>query len=243
MAAVSTGSGTGTAGLTVTFLGVDRVLEPGDSLTFGRAADLVIDDNRYLNRVVGRFSSHEGVWWLENLSAHVELELIADPGMLVRLSPGPPGAVPPLAPLPGGPSVLDFEVAGARYELEVLAPARTGGPTIGGGSDDGTETLGYGRIDLTDEELAMVVRLAEPVLRDRGSGSESGQEAPSSSAANVRRMQTPGSSSTWSTASNRRVALQWRPGAAWPCTTPTSRAWCCPTSCRPGPWPTRRAGH
>lgn len=162
------------AGLVVSFIGVDRVLDPGETLTFGRAADLVIDeDNRYLHRVVGRFSSHEGVWWLENLGTHIELELVAELGTVVRLPPCPPGAAAPLAPLPGGASLLGLEVAGARYELELTAPARTGGPSLGGGPDDATATLGYGRIELTAEERALLVRLAEPVLRDRGSGSES----------------------------------------------------------------------
>lgn len=162
------------AALVVGFIGTDHVLEPGAALTFGRAADLVIDeDNRYLHRVVGRFSEHEGVWWLENLGSHIELELVAEPGLVVRIPPCPPGAAPPLAPLPGGPSLLGFEVAGARYELEVRAPGRTGGPTLAGPGDDATATLGYGRIVLTDEERALLVRLATPVLLDRGAGSES----------------------------------------------------------------------
>ncbi len=161
--------------LVVSFIGEEHRLAPGgEGLTFGRAADLVVDEeNAYLHRVVGRFAWHEGVWWLENLGTHIELELIADGGTLVRLPPAPPGGSPRLAPLPGGPAVLGFEVAGARYELELLAPARSGGPTLAALDDDATATLGYGRITLTDEERALLVCLAEPVLRDRGAGSES----------------------------------------------------------------------
>ena len=40
--------------LVVEFAGDERVLTPGDELTFGRSADLVIDENRYLHRLIGR---------------------------------------------------------------------------------------------------------------------------------------------------------------------------------------------
>lgn len=161
--------------LKVSFIGEVRLLAEGDQLSFGRSADLVIDEqNQYLHRVLGRFSDVEGVWWLENLGSHIELELVADPGTVVSLPPCPPGGAPPLVPLPGGPSLLSFEVAGSRYELEVEAPQRVGGPSIAGPDDEAaSETLGYGRIQLTDEERALLVQLAEPLLRDRGVGAES----------------------------------------------------------------------
>ena len=162
------------ADLRVAFLDDERDLAPGDSLTFGRAADLVVDEqNRYLHRVLGRFSEHQGVWWLENLGSHIELELVGDGGTVVRVPPMPPEGSPPLVPLPGGPSSLGFEVAGARYELELLAPERSGGPVAGVVSDDDTETLSYGHITLTAEEHALLVQLAAPVLRDRALGAES----------------------------------------------------------------------
>ncbi len=45
----------GTGALIVDFVGQVRTLAPGESLSFGRAADLVVDDaNRNLHRVVGR---------------------------------------------------------------------------------------------------------------------------------------------------------------------------------------------
>lgn len=132
--------------LRVVFLAEERTLRAGDSLTFGRAADLVVDEeNRYLHRVLGRFGEHLGVWWLENLGSHIELELVSGEGTVVRVPPKPEGAPPPIVPLPGGPSTLGFEVAGARYELELLAPVRSGGPVAGVVSDDDTETLSFGR--------------------------------------------------------------------------------------------------
>ena len=56
----STAAAGGWPELVVEFVGDERVLTPPDEeLTFGRAADLVIDDNRYLHRVLGRFASGE----------------------------------------------------------------------------------------------------------------------------------------------------------------------------------------
>lgn len=42
-----------TTRLFVDFCGEERALAPGDSLTFGRSAELCIDDNPYLHRVLG----------------------------------------------------------------------------------------------------------------------------------------------------------------------------------------------
>src|SRR4051794_9169720 len=43
--------------LYVDFIGELSTVEPGDELTFGRQADLHVDDNRHLHRVLGRFWS------------------------------------------------------------------------------------------------------------------------------------------------------------------------------------------
>jgi hypothetical protein len=76
----------GTATLTVDLAGEVRALAPGEVLTFGRAADLVVDEaNRYLHRVLGRFSWHGGWWWVENLGSQVDLEVVGDDGALARL--------------------------------------------------------------------------------------------------------------------------------------------------------------
>src|SRR2546430_1271144 len=50
--------------LTVDFVGERHVVGTDRTFTFGRAADLVIDDaNPYLHRVVGRFAWHDRLWW------------------------------------------------------------------------------------------------------------------------------------------------------------------------------------
>ena len=61
--------------ITVGFVDAEIVLAPGEALTFGRRADLVIDDNPFLHRVIGRVASREGIWWLQNHGARTVLEL------------------------------------------------------------------------------------------------------------------------------------------------------------------------
>ncbi|QXC61411.1 hypothetical protein KSP35_00725 [Aquihabitans sp. G128] len=159
--------------LTVDFLDDVRELTPGQDLTFGRAADLVVDEgNRYLHRILGRLVFHDGLWWVENLGAQIELSLLGADGTSVTLPARAEGAPPSVAPLSVEVMTLGFGVAGARYEVElrvsVAAP-----PEAAAAAEEGAATLGYGRIVLTDEERQLLVALAEPVLRDVSARAES----------------------------------------------------------------------
>jgi hypothetical protein len=158
--------------LNVDFCDERRTVAPGDTLTFGRAADLAIDDaNPYLHRVVGRFLCHHAVWWLENLGDHVELELATEGGALTRLPARPPGGPAPLATLTAPRFRVTFEAGGLRYRLDgwlsaaPVAPVPPPGPS-------GVRTSAFGNVQLTGEERALVLALAEPCLRDPGAGPE-----------------------------------------------------------------------
>ena len=76
------------AQLVVEFVGDERVLDPDEELTFGRAADLVIDENRYLHRVLGRFSYAKGTWWLTNVGSAIPLTVsdVAGPSLKIENS-------------------------------------------------------------------------------------------------------------------------------------------------------------
>ena len=72
--------------LTVGFIDEFRELSPGQSLTFGRMADLVVDEgNQYLHRILGRLVFHDGLWWVENLGSQIELYLLGADGTSVSL--------------------------------------------------------------------------------------------------------------------------------------------------------------
>jgi hypothetical protein len=152
--------------LTIDFLGEHHVVEPGDALTFGRAADLLIDEsNLYLHRIVGRFLGHDGHWWIENLGSQVELDVESDSGVRVRLPACEPPAAPAIAPLVGAQSAVRFTAGGLRYELVAFH----GGmpvPETRAPAAPGRETTQFGRVDLTDDERALLRVLADPVLQD-----------------------------------------------------------------------------
>lgn len=158
--------------LTVEFVEEYRELSPGQELTFGRIADLVVDEaNQYLHRILGRLVFHDGLWWVENLGSQIELDLLGADGTSVSLPARPDDAPPSSAPLSVEVMTLTFGVAGARYEIELrvtVAPR----PEAHAPLEEGAATLGYGRIELTDEERMLLVALGEPVLRDISAGAE-----------------------------------------------------------------------
>jgi hypothetical protein len=156
--------------LTVDLAGDVRTVAQDEALTFGRAADLVVDEaNRYLHRVLGRFSWHSGWWWLENLGGQIDLEVVGDDGTLARLAArraeGPAAA----APLTGH-HLVRFEAGGLRYELDVQASG--GAAPVAGPAEElpGETTSRFGWVALTDDERLLVTALAEPLLRDPTAG-------------------------------------------------------------------------
>lgn len=155
------------AGLIVRFLDLEHRVPADEQLTFGRAADIVLDeDNLYLHRVVGRFVWWDGFWWIENLGDALELQLLGDDGSQVKL---PPGAQ---APLTQPQAAVRFSAGGLPYEVEaaVAAPSGPGPPSLG--PAEGQPTTRYGDVVLTADERALVVELARPFLLDPGAGPE-----------------------------------------------------------------------
>ena len=98
--------------LHVEFIGERRTIEPGDELTFGRQADLHIDDNRHLHRVLGRFWSRGEAWWLTNEGRSITIQIAdADSRSSVQLAPGSEIALS----FPN--SILRFRAGITDYEL------------------------------------------------------------------------------------------------------------------------------
>ena len=156
----------GSPDLVVEFVGEERVLSPGDELTFGRSADLVIDDNRYLHRVLGRFAWTNGMWWLSNVGSAIPLAMAdVDSPSFVRVAPGA------TVPIPFGSATLGFEAGGRTYELRVEVLSELTGfgldPSAVEAETDGAElTTTASSLPLTDEQRLLLVALAEPRLRD-----------------------------------------------------------------------------
>ncbi len=44
-------------------------------LTIGRSADIIIDDNQFLHRVLANFRHANGLWWIDALRSSIGLAL------------------------------------------------------------------------------------------------------------------------------------------------------------------------
>jgi hypothetical protein len=175
--------------LCIEFCGEEHTLAPGDSLSFGREGDLVVDENPYLHRVLGVFRHAEGHWWLDNTGRSISVR--------VHDCDGPTAAV--VAPghsvaLRIAEFVCTFVAGPTRYALDgsltdpALRPAEGRHP-----DDDGTgrRTLEWGVVELNDDQRLLLVGLAEGRLRNEP------EWTPPPKAASARRL-------GWSTAKYNR---------------------------------------
>src|SRR6476660_9052280 len=151
--------------LYVDFIGEPSTVAPGEELTFGRQADLHIDDNRHLHRVLGRFWSRDDSWWLTNEGRSITIQIAdADSRSSVQLAPGSEIALS----FPN--SILRFRAGVTDYEIIVSVPDR--GASDADGEDDpfdaddeeAGETIALGDLLLTDEQRLLLLALGETTL-------------------------------------------------------------------------------
>lgn len=150
--------------LVVDFCGEIHTLLPGSSLMFGRRAELSIDENPYLHRIVGRFVYRQGLWWLQNHGKKTTLEL-RDRRSASRLVL-PPGQQVALTYVE---FVIGFSAGPTSYELEVT---RIGDPA---GLEEvhsagGTATIDFGKVPLSAEQHILLVALSEMRLTTGDAG-------------------------------------------------------------------------
>jgi hypothetical protein len=159
--------------LYIDFIGEVTAVEPGEELTFGRQADLHVDDNRHLHRVLGRFWSRGDSWWLTNEGRSITIQVAdADSRSNVQLAPGSEIALS----FPN--SILRFRAGITDYEIEVHVPDR--GAHEGDDEDDPLDadaedegaTIALGDIMLTPEQRLLLLALGESTLRDPHSSDE-----------------------------------------------------------------------
>lgn len=139
-------------------------LEPGDSLTFGRAAMAVIDaENPYMHRVVGRLYVDRWCWWLHNAAEHMPMSMIGDDDRLKTL---PAGASEPLTTVQG---TIRFYAGTVGYEAtwELERPLVSADQHPGTVEED-TVTAEFGRVRLSADQRRMMTLMAERRLRDPG---------------------------------------------------------------------------
>lgn len=148
--------------LTVDFIGELHELQSDDSLTFGRRAELVIDDNPYLHRVVGRFVHRQGLWWLQNHGSRVHLELRdLDSAARFEVIPGQQVAlVQRTFAVTFSAGQAGYEVIGRRSGESYLADEE--------GLPIGTATMAFGVVPLSADQHRLLVAMCERRLVDGG---------------------------------------------------------------------------
>lgn len=149
--------------LVVEFMGAEHIVHPEEELTFGRHADLVVDDaNPYMHRRLGRFWNADGVWMLQNTGTTVKLTM-ADTASTSRLSLAPGGSVV----IPFEDSRLTFEVQGAAYALDIEVPFALLEDAIDQ-TTSGVATVRVGNVALTESQRQCIVALAMRRLQHPG---------------------------------------------------------------------------
>ena len=155
--------------LRVEFCGEEYSAAGGQALSFGRSADIVIDDNRFLHRVLGEFRFSNGLWWLHNVGSSIGLSMNDETSTSsARIAPGS------ATPIPYEAATLRFDAGGTSYELSLDVI----GPDLDDDDDDGPpeppestanleeRTATTSHIPLTDDQFTLLVALATPILRD-----------------------------------------------------------------------------
>lgn len=160
----------------VEFCGEAYELDPATPFRIGRDADLVVDDNPYLHRRFLSVRQIDGFWWLLNDGDRLPAMVIApNTGFQATLPPG--GRLP----LVFGATTVVFSAGPTTYEVEL----HTGNPAQ---QKDSCPGLAPGEVTLqppvlTVAQKALIVALAEPVLRRDGTSTSA---IPGSAAAAAR---------------------------------------------------------
>ena len=150
---------TGRDRLYVGHLGEELVVERGSELTFGRAADLVVDVNPYLHRVLGRFHHDGRRWWLDNVGRVAAITVMSSED-LSSATVGPGSSVPLLHAGYG----VAFTAGPAAYELEVILEDAERRADLGSAceTDGPLMTLEWGRVELNEDQVDLLAVLCEP---------------------------------------------------------------------------------
>lgn len=165
-------------GLVVDYCGTVVELSPGDRLSIGRDADLVVDDNPFLHRRLVELAWESGFWWVANVGSRISLTVAGGAGSLQSwVAPG--SRVPVVLP---EVSVL-FSAGETTYELEVRCASAAFASVDHGALDGPPGDLTLGTVQLTPSQLRLLLALAEDTLRRAGEGPSS---LPSNAAAAAR---------------------------------------------------------
>jgi len=140
------------------FSGDEFVVTKGQTLTFGRSADLVVDsENVHMHRTLGCFVSVGDRWVIQNLGRFISLHII-DRTSSSKAEIGPGNQIQ----IGFEEFVVRFVAGQKRYEISGALAEFT---RIELGLAEPTDTVEFGKVDLNYEQRLMVVCLGEARLR------------------------------------------------------------------------------
>jgi len=145
--------------LEVTFMDEAHRIGVSEALTFGRSADLEIDANRHLHRVLGRFENLDGVWWLLNVGSAIGLDVL-DTNSSSRLSLAPGTDIP----LPFQDFRVLFSAGRSNYEIEATVLQQRPAFAASDVTSSGNTTVTAAEATLNDEQRLLLTALAEQRL-------------------------------------------------------------------------------
>lgn len=150
------------AGCQVEFCGEWFTVAGDADFAIGREGPLGLEDNPYLHRRFLEISQRDGWWWVRNVGSRLAATITASGGVVQAwLTPG--GHIP----LVFGVTHLVFSAGPTTYEVSVHT-ARPAFDTIARPDVDvGATTIGD--VPLTVTQRALILALAEPMLRQDGS--------------------------------------------------------------------------
>lgn len=155
--------GEGAGELSIDFVGEWYEVSPDAVFTIGREGDLEIDDNPYLHRRFMEIQRIGGLWWLSNVGTMISAT-VADSsgGMQAWVSPGS------RIPLVFGQLNVVFTAGPTTYEFSVHLRSPSFLQQSNGNDAVGDTTIGP--VVFTPSQKAIIVALAEPILRRGGTG-------------------------------------------------------------------------
>lgn len=151
--------------LTVEFAGEYFHFYPDDAaFTVGREGTIAIDENPFLHRHFLRVSRTEGMWWLVNVGTRLTATVTDGAGRVQAwLAPGA------RLPIVFHATSVIFTAGSTTYELTIFVDAPQFSEIQPAGQDpSGMVTMGAVR--LTPSQRALLLVLAEPMLRREGAG-------------------------------------------------------------------------
>lgn len=149
-------------GLQVEFCGEWYDLDESNPFQIGREGDLEVDENPYLHRRFLTINYHDGLWWLENVGSRLSATVSDGEGNVQAwLAPGA------RLPLVFAHTTVLFTAGPTTYELGIVGDEPTFTSAVNEHTEVGETTIGP--VTFTESQKLLILSLAEPVLRGRGS--------------------------------------------------------------------------